>query len=215
MKTKVRIIPAILAKNSKDLKERLKKAQKVSSYVHVDIMDRRFVHNKTINYISFRGIRNLPKIEFHLMVRDPKEKIIKYIPYCDAILFHFETTKDVFSVIREVKKHNKKVGIVINPKTNISVIFPYLTYLDKVLIMSVNPGRSGQKFISSALTKIRKLKKINKKIDICVDGGINNKNALKVIKAGANSLVLNSYLYNSSNLQKTYNKLKGEISNVK
>lgn len=215
MKAKVKIIPAILVKNKKDLKERLKKAKKVSSYVHVDIMDGKFVSNKTIDYTFLRGMKNLPKIEFHLMVKYPKDKVIKYIPYCDLILFHFEAARDVFSVIREVKKHEKKVGIAINPKTKVSVVFPYLTYLDKVLIMGVNPGRSGQKFLSSILSKITQLRKIDKKIEISVDGGINDKTALRCVKAGASSLVVNSYLYNSGNIQKMYNKLKGVVSNAK
>lgn len=208
MKLKPKIVPAILVKTKKDLELYLKKTKKISNYIHIDIMDGKFVHSKTIDYLSFRGLKGLPKIEFHLMIKEPKNNIIKYIPYCNLIVFHCESTKDIFAVIREVKKHDKKVGIAINPQTKTSVIYPYLSYLDKILIMSVNPGKSGQKFKSNVLRKIKEIRKRNKKIDICVDGGINDKTTSMSIKAGANCVCVNSYLYNSDNLGKTYTKLK-------
>lgn len=208
MKLKPKIVPAILVKTKKDLELYLKKTKKISNYIHIDIMDGKFVHSKTIDYLSFRGIRALPKLEFHLMVKEPRNYIIRYIPYSYLIIFHFESTKDVFGVIREIKKHDRKVGIALNPKTKITNIIPYLSYLDKVIIMGVNPGKSGQKFISSVMQKIKELRKINKKIDICVDGGINDKTISMSIKAGANCVSVNSYLYNSDNLGKTYTKLK-------
>ncbi len=215
MKLKTKIIPAILAKTKKDLREKLKKIKRFSRYAHVDIIDGKFVRNKTIDYASFRGLKGLPKIEFHLMIKEPKDKIIKYIPYCNLIVFHCESTKDVFAVIREIKKHDKKVGIAINPQTKVSVIFPYLSYLDRILIMSVNPGKSGQKFKSMVLSKIKEIRKINKKIDICVDGGINDKTTSMSVKAGANCFSVNSYLYNSENLAKAYTKLKRIAENAK
>ena len=212
---KVKIIPAILVKTKKELKLYLKKTKKIANYVHIDIADGKFVRNKTINYSSFSGLGHLPKLEFHLMIKDPKKDIIRYIPYSYLIIFHFESTKDVFGVIREIKKHDKKVGIAINPETKISNVVPYLSYLDKIMIMSIHPGKYGQNFMPIALAKIKELRKINKNIDICVDGGISDKTLPISVKAGANCVSVNSYLYNSENLAKTYAKLKRISKNAR
>ena len=216
MKLKTKIIPAILAKTKKELELYLKKTKKISNYIHIDIADGKFVHTKTIDYLSFRGLKGIPKLEFHLMVKEPRKHIIKYIPYSYLIIFHFESTKDVFAVIREIKKHDRKVGIAINPKTKISNIVPYLSYLDKVMIMSINPGKYGQKFMSIALTKIKELRKINKNIDICVDGGINDYTSSKCIKAGANHIIVNMHhLYGIENVEERYIKIKRILKNAR
>ena len=211
----MQVIPGILEKEWSEIERKIEAVKNFAKTIHIDIIDGKFVPNKTIDYLSFNGLKRLPKIEFHLMVKEPKDKIIRYIPYCDLIVFHYESTKDVFSVIKEVKKHDKKVGIALNPQTKASVIFPYLSYLDEILIMSVTPGRSGQKFKSGVLSKIKEIRKINKKIDICVDGGISDKTLPISVKAGANCVSVNSYLYNSENLAKTYAKLKRISKNAR
>ncbi len=154
-------------------------------YIHVDVMDGKFVNNINNNLHVFRIIKetyNTPIIA-HLMVVDPCDYIKKIITYIDIFLFHFEigTKRDV--IIKEVKKNNKKVGLAINPGTVISEIIPYLNKIDIILVMSVKPGWSGQKFLISSVEKVNKLAEYKNKYDfiIDIDGGINLTNA-KLLK---------------------------------
>ncbi|MFX1316550.1 MAG: ribulose-phosphate 3-epimerase [Promethearchaeota archaeon] len=150
-------------------------------YIHVDVMDGIFVSNTNINLDVFRVLReyyNIPVIA-HLMVKNTFQYIEKIIEYVDYFVFHFENDEDKSVIINEVKLRNKKVGIAINPDTKISEIIPYLDKIDIVLIMSVNPGQSGQIFIENTIQKINNLAEFKNEFDfmIDVDGGINLDNA--------------------------------------
>ena len=150
-------------------------------YIHVDVMDGKFVSNKNNNIKVFQILKetyNTPIIG-HLMVRNPFEYIKKIIDYIDIFLFHFEIDYDVDEIFEEIRRYNKKVGLAINPETDISEIISYLKKSDLVLVMSVNPGWSGQKFIPKTVKKIDQLAEIKKKYNfiIDVDGGINLTNA--------------------------------------
>jgi len=150
-------------------------------YIHVDVMDGKFVSNKNNNLNVFPILKetyNTPIIG-HLMVRNPFEYINKIIDYIDIFLFHFEIDYDINELIEEIRKYNKKVGLAINPETGISEIIPYLKKSDLVLVMSVNPGWSGQRFIPKTVKKIDQLAELKKKYNfiIDVDGGINLTNA--------------------------------------
>jgi len=153
-------------------------------YIHVDVMDGKFVNNTNINLDAFKVLSENYKtpIIAHLMVINTIDYINKIIDYIDYFLFHFENDEDKLAIIKEVKAKNKKVGIAINPNTKILEIVPYLDKIDIVLVMSVFPGWSGQKFIDKTIEKINTLaeykKKFNFKID--VDGGINLENAKKL-----------------------------------
>ena len=153
-------------------------------YIHVDVMDGKFVNNTNTNLDAFKVLSENYKtpIIAHLMVINTIDYINKIIDYIDYFLFHFENDEDKLVIIKEVKAKNKKVGIAINPNTKISEIVPYLDKIDIVLVMSVFPGWSGQKFIEKTIEKINTLaeykNKFNFKID--VDGGINLENAKKL-----------------------------------
>jgi ribulose-phosphate 3-epimerase len=150
-------------------------------FIHVDVMDGKFVKTKKDNISIFEILKSNVSIPIlaHLMVINPIDYISKIIENVDGILFHFESEGDKYYIISEVKKKNRKIGMVINPNTNISNVLPFLEKLDFVLVMSVYPGRSGQKFISETIIKVNKLapykKKYNFQVD--VDGGINLENA--------------------------------------
>lgn len=153
-------------------------------YIHVDVMDGKFVNNTLTNLDAFRLLRkyyNIPIIA-HLMVINTFNYINKIIDYIDYFVFHFENDEDKLAIIKKIKLLGKKVGIAINPDTKISEIVPYLDKVDLVLVMSVFPGWSGQKFIHKTIEKINTLaeykNKFNFKID--VDGGINLENAKKL-----------------------------------
>lgn len=154
-------------------------------YIHVDFMDGIFVNNKNKNLDVFQKIKetyNIPIIA-HLMVINPFDYIKKIINYIDIFLFHFEIDNNKDVIIKEIRNYNKKVGLAINPETNISEIIPYLNKIDLILVMSVKPGWSGQKFLMSSIERVNKLAQYKNKYDfiIDIDGGINLTNA-KLLK---------------------------------
>jgi len=156
-------------------------------FIHIDVMDGKFVDTLNLNLEIFKVVKENFEIPIlaHLMVVDPLNYINAIIDYVYAFLFHFEIDSDINSVIEEVKKYNKKVGLVINPSTKISGILEYLSLLDIILVLGVNPGWSGQKFIPETINKIEELAKYKTKYNflIDVDGGINPETAKKLLNA--------------------------------
>lgn len=186
------IIPTILVKNLSEFGERVKKIKKLGfDFAQIDIADGKFVKNKT-----FWLLEGNLDYELHLMVKNPEEiiKQVKNSKKIQKIIFHFEAVKQVNKIIKLIKNYNFQAGLAINPETNILKIKKYLKNLDLVLIMGVHPGFSGQKFIPETINKIKKLRKLNSKILIEVDGGINAKNANKILKAGADILAVGGWL---------------------
>ena len=171
-------------------------------YIHIDIMDGKFVSNKTwttSEVKKFTSYSTLP-LKVHLMVKNPSKYIEDYaLMNTSVIIFHYEAVNDINEMINKVKSYGLKVGIAINPETNIDVLLPYLNIIDEVLIMNVHPGKSGQSFIEHSLEKISQLKKIiienNYKTIISVDGGINDETGLLCKEAGVDELASASYIH--------------------
>ncbi len=183
-------------------------------YIHLDVMDGKFVDNKsyTISEIKkFNDISN-KKLDVHLMVKNP-EKYISELSMLNVeyITFHFEAVKNINKLIEEIKNCGIKVGISINPGTDESLLFPYLNNIDLILIMSVHPGKSGQVFIDDSLLKIKNLKeeiiKEQSKTIISVDGGINEENSLKLKELNIDMIVSASYIQNEE-MESRINYLK-------
>lgn len=174
----------------------------LSDYIHVDIMDGKFVDNKSWTFSEVKKITSyshLP-LDVHLMVKDPQKYIEDYaLLNTNDIIFHYEAVKDVNEMIELVKNYGLKVGIAISPDTEVSVLYPYLKDIDIALIMSVYPGKSGQSFLESTVEKINKLNEEiinqNLKTVISVDGGINNETGALCKEAGASMLVSASYIH--------------------
>ena len=173
-----------------------------ADFIHIDIMDGKFVENKTwtISEVKkFTSYSHLP-LDVHLMVNNPQKYIEDYaLMNTSYLTFHYEAVKDIESIINEIKNYGLKVGISICPDTNVDVLFPYLKDIDLVLIMSVYPGKSGQSFIESSTDKIKLLKdeiiKQNVNTIISVDGGINDETAILCKDAGVDMLVSASYIH--------------------
>lgn len=173
-----------------------------ADYIHVDIMDGKFVENKTWTYSEVKKIvsySSLP-LDVHLMVKDPAKYIEDYaLLNTTNLIFHYEAVKDIESMISLVKEYGLKVGIAINPETSEEVLFPYLKDIDVALVMSVVPGKSGQSFIENIPSKIKKLKeeiiRQGVKTIISVDGGINDETGLLCKEAGVDMLVSASYIH--------------------
>ncbi len=154
-------------------------------FIHVDVMDGKFVKTTNLNLGIFKILRknfDIP-ILAHLMVLNPLIYIDKIINYIDVFVFHYESDADKNKVINLIKENNKKIGIAINPTTKLLEIVPFLNKVDMILVMSVNPGLSGQKFISESIKKVNSLAELKKdyKFEIDIDGGINLENAKELI----------------------------------
>ena len=204
---KIQISPSILSADFSQLGNEIKRLEEGGAdMIHVDVMDGHFVPNLTIGPPVIESLKKNSSLLFdvHLMI-SPVHKYIK--AYSDAgadiITIHPEATDDLRASILEIKKLKKKVGVSLNPETKIDIILDYLEQIDLVLIMSVNPGFGGQKFMPEVLNKIKELKKIQqiKKInfDIEIDGGINFENSKTAIEAGANILVSGTTIFKSNN----------------
>ena len=215
---KIQISPSILSADFNQLGNEIKRLEEAGAdMIHVDVMDGHFVPNLTMGPPVIKALRKYTKLPFdvHLMI-SPVHKYIK--DYADAgadiITIHPETTDNLEDSIQHIKKLNKKIGISLNPETQIEVVKNFLGKIDLVLIMSVHPGFGGQKFIPKVLDKIKELKKIkdqqNLNFDIEVDGGINFDNNKLVIKAGANILVSGTTIFknNNGNIKKNIDTLK-------
>jgi len=204
---KIQISPSILSADFSQLGNEIKRLEDGGAdMIHVDVMDGHFVPNLTIGPPVIRSLKKHSSILFdvHLMISPVHEYIAAYEEAeADIITIHPEATNNLKSSISKIKELNKKVGISLNPETKIDVITEHLHEVDLVLIMSVNPGFGGQKFMPKVLTKIKKLKKIQEdkslNFDIEIDGGINFDNSKIAIDAGANILVSGTTIFKSNN----------------
>jgi ribulose-phosphate 3-epimerase len=204
---KIKISPSILSADFSELGNEIKRLEKGGAdMIHVDVMDGHFVPNLTIGPPVIKALKKNSKIPFdvHLMISPVHKYIEDYSNAgADIITIHPEGTDDLKSSILKIKELNKKAGVSLNPETNINVILNELDKIDLILIMSVNPGFGGQKFMPEVLAKIKELKKIRDErkldFDIEIDGGINFENSKKAIEAGANILVSGTTVFKSNN----------------
>ena len=204
---KIQISPSILSADFSQLGNEIKRLEDGGAdMIHVDVMDGHFVPNLTIGPPVIKSLKKHSSILFdvHLMISPVHRYIEAYAEAgADIITIHPEATENINSSISKIKDLNKKVGVSLNPETKVEVILDYLDKIDLVLIMSVNPGFGGQKFMPEVLSKIKQLKEIQSQkgldFDIEIDGGINFDNSKIAIQAGANILVSGTTVFKSNN----------------
>ena len=216
----IKISPSILSADFSKLGSEIRNLEEAKAdLIHIDVMDGHFVPNITIGPEVINKLRKYTSLPFdvHLMI-SPVHNFIKNFAEAgaDIITIHPEATDDLTSSIKKIKSYNKKVGISLNPETSLDKLNNVLDKIDLVLIMSVNPGFGGQKFIENTLNKIKKLRlkidQLKLKVEIEVDGGINFENSKSIIKAGADILVSGTTIFksNGGNIKKNIEILKNQ-----
>jgi ribulose-phosphate 3-epimerase len=213
----VKIAPSILSADFSKLGEDIKDVERGGAdYIHVDVMDGHFVPNITIGPLVVEAIRPITKLplDVHLMIENPDQYIEAFANAgADYITVHVEACKHLHRTVHYIKSFGVKAGVVLNPATPVQTIEHVIDDIDLVLLMTVNPGFGGQKFIEGVLPKIRQVKElVDKKglsVEIEVDGGVNVETARKCIEAGANVLVAGSAIYNEKDRKIAIEKIRG------
>ena len=211
----MKIAPSILSADFANLGEEIRRVEKLADILHIDVMDGHFVPNITIGVPVVKSIRKITRMPIyaHLMVSNPGKFVAPFARAgADLISFHIEAVRDPVPIINTIREERKKVGIAINPATQLSELEPYLDKIDLAIVMTVNPGFGGQGFIEGVVPKIRQLRsKLDSKkynVEIEVDGGINAETALKAKNAGADILVSGSYIFSSPNYAEAIRRIK-------
>ena len=212
----IKLAPSILSADFSNLLEDVKTVEKAGvEYLHIDVMDGHFVPNISIGPLVVQALRNKSKLIFdvHLMIENPDLYIDDFVQAgADILTVHVEAAHHLHRIIQKIKEKGIKAAISLNPATPLCSVEFMLPYVDMILLMSVNPGFGGQKFIPEIIPKIKALRKMldeqNLEVDIQVDGGINKATAPLVVQAGANILVAGSAIFGAPNVGEAVAELR-------
>lgn len=210
----IKIAPSILSADESKLQQEVEEIEPYAELIHVDVMDGKFVPPKTFKPKEIKAVKSKLIKDVHLMVDHPiKDNFIE--DYADAgagiITIHEECKDDIKEAFKLIKSKKIKTAISINPPSKLETIKPYLNDVDMVLIMSVNPGYAGQKFIPEVLEKVKELRKLKPNLDIEIDGGINKETIKQAADAGASIFVAGSSIFKQKDRKKAIEELKKAI----
>ena len=208
------IVPSVLTKDPKDLERKIGILEQYADVIQIDIMDNEFVPNTSIGVEDVRAVNPKTPVEIHLMVKHPMEYIEPFARMgAFRIIFHIESDDDAGDVIGAIERLGMEPGIALNPPTPVEKIEPFLNSVDVVLVMGVNPGFQGQKFMSEVLCKVRAVKKIRPEIVIEVDGGVNPETGPDLVDAGVDILNVGSYLFKQLPVKDNWEEMQKIIGN--
>ena len=204
-----KIIPAILTSDPEDLRAKLQLFNGESEWMHIDIMDGKFVPNVSVSVRDLKEVGGDFRLEIHLMVQNPQA----FIEDCKAvgagrIIIHQEATGDIEKALREMKAYGLEAGIALNPATPVDAITRYANDVSSVLVMAINPGFQGQEFMPSVPEKIQAMKKAFPHLQIGVDGGVGEANISKIFQAGAEYAVVGSKIFATEDPKESFRNLK-------
>lgn len=206
----IKISTSILS--SKNRKKSIIKLNNTNTdYLHIDVMDGKFVPNYQFEVDEINNLISLSekKIDIHLMVENPEEYLekINHSNNIEFITIHIEINKDIKNIINKIKNKGYKIGLSIKPNTDIALLKPYIDEIDLILVMSVEPGYGGQEFIPNTINRIKEIRNLKENIIIEVDGGIKDNN-INLLKENTDIAVVGSYIINQDNYNKAINILK-------
>ena len=211
----VKVSPSILAADFSNLEREIKKIEECADLIHLDVMDGHFVPNLTFGYPIAKAVKKITDIplDVHLMVTNPVQHIEGFAKFSpEIIIVHYEVCYNLYRTLQRIRELGSKAFVSINPHTPVFVLDDIIEYLDGVLVMSVNPGFSGQKFIDRSVHKIKVLAEMrsarNLNFEIMVDGGVSPSNAEELIKAGADILVMGSAVFEVEDPRSVCEKVK-------
>lgn len=215
----IKIAPSILSADFSMLGDQIKKLDEAKAdFIHIDVMDGSFVPNISFGIPIIKSIRNITSVPFdtHLMIEEPSRYIEDFINAgSDIITVHYEADRHIDRTISYIKNLGAKAGIAINPGTPVYLLEDIICNIDMVLIMSVNPGYGGQKFINYTYEKIKKVKELSNRLNpnilIEVDGGVDNTNIKDIVKCGANVLVAGSYAFKNGDILGNIKRMRKDI----
>jgi len=211
----IKIAPSLLSADFGHLADQVASiTESGADYLHIDVMDGHFVPNLTIGLPIVKSLKSLTNIplDVHLMIKNPSNYIKEFIDAgANIVTVHIETDPHIHRLIERIKSLDAKAGIALNPSTSLNLLDEIVSLVDLILIMSVNPGFGGQKFIPQSIKKISRLKTILEEypeVEIEVDGGITEENINDVINAGADIVVVGSAVFNNSDISGSVKRLK-------
>ena len=214
---KIKIVPSILSADQERLQEEIEEVEEYSDLLQVDVMDNIFVPNITPQAELLKKFNTKVPLDIHLMVKEPSEEYI--LSFINAnkklkinnITVHYEACSNLEKTLAFIKKNNIKAAIAINPKTPLGKIKKFLDKVDMVLVMTVEPGFSGQKFMENCLDKAKELRKLRPGLDIEVDGGVNDQTAPLAVDAGANVFVVSSFIFKAKDKAAAIKKIRDSL----
>lgn len=209
-----RVVPSVLTSDPKELKNKVKILESYADIIQIDIMDGELVPNVSVSIEEVLDLRTSAELEMHLMVRKPSQYIEPFAKMgAKKLIFHIEADDDPKDLINRIRELNAEPGIAINPPTALETMLPFVGMIDIALVMGVNPGFQGQKFIPEVLQKVRRLKQIRPDVPIELDGGVNPETAPMILNAGVDILNVGSFLFKDGDVGTNWQKMQQIIAN--